>query len=298
VFTRNREAGEKAAALLTDRRRFTPEVWTTGHSMRAYSLVSRGHLREALAEVDSVATYDAFSARQLEAWLYLVPAIPADRSVLERLLSEIVALDPTTVIPSGNPSFFYNVLEQRHEIIQLYLAGALSARLGDAEAARAYAERLEAAERPPEGGSVTFDLAAGLRSMAARAEGHPERALAALDEIRMDIFYQMAMASPYDGLVLERFERGTLLQDLGRYDEAVGWFENLGSVGAAEVAMEPGAALHLAQVYESMGEPALAAEQYGRFVEMWRDADSELQPIVEEARANLRRLVPDGGAAE
>jgi tetratricopeptide (TPR) repeat protein len=166
------------------------------------------------------------------------------------------------------------------------------------EAAREYAGQLEAVEPPPEGGSVTFDLAAGLRSMAARAEGDTAGALAALDEIRMDIFYQMAMASPYDGLVLERFERGTLLQELGRYDEAVGWLENLGSVGAAEVAMEPGAALHLAQLYEAMGEPVKAADQTAEFIELWRDADPELQPIVEEARANLRRLVPDGDAAE
>ena len=298
VFTRNREAGEKAAALLTDRRRFTPEVWTTGHSMRAYSMIARGRMREALAEVDSIAVYDAFSAKQLEAFLHLVPAVPVDRSSLERLRSEIEALDPTAVAPSGNPSFFYNVLEQRHEIIQLYLAGALSARLGDAAAARAYAERLEEADPPPEGGSVTSDLAAGLRSMAARAEGDPELALAALDEIRMDIFYQMAMASPYDGLVLERFERGTLLQNLGRYDEAVGWLENLGSVGAAEVAMEPGAALYLARIHESMGEQALAAERYAEFVDMWRDADPELQPIVEEAREAVRRLAPDGGPSE
>jgi tetratricopeptide (TPR) repeat protein len=298
VFTRNHEAGEKAAALLTDRRRFTPEVWTTGHSMRAYSLVSRGHVREAMAEVDSIATYDAFSAKQLEAFLHLVPAVPADRQALERLLSQVEALDPAAVVPSGNPSFFYNVLEKRHEIIQLYLAGALSARLGDAEAAREYAERLGAAEPPPEGGSVTFDLAAGLRSMAARAEGDLDRALAALDEIRMDIFYQMAMASPYDALVLERFARGSLLQELGRYAEAVGWLENIGSVGAAEVALEPGAALRLAQIYESMGEPARATEQYARFVAMWRDADPELQPVVEEAQAALRRLSPDGAPAD
>jgi tetratricopeptide (TPR) repeat protein len=130
VFTRNREAGEKAAALLTDRKRFTPEVWTTGHSMRAYSMIARGRMREALAEVESVATYDVFSATQLEAFLHLVPGVPAERTVLERLRTEVEALDPTAVAPSGNPSFFYNVLEQRHEIIQLYLAGALSAPVG------------------------------------------------------------------------------------------------------------------------------------------------------------------------
>jgi hypothetical protein len=78
----------------------------------------------------------------------------------------------------------------------------------------------------------------------------------------MDIFYQMPMASPYDGQVLERYIRGVLLQEMGRYEEA-------------------------------LGDPARAAAQYARFVDMWRDADPELQPIVETARASLRRLVPD-----
>ena len=58
------------------------------------------------------------------------------------------------------------------------------------------------------------------------------------------------------------------------------------------------AVVYLARIHESMGEPAQAAEQYARFVEMWRDADPELQPIVEEARAAVRRLAPDGGPSE
>jgi hypothetical protein len=31
---------------------------------------------------------------------------------------------------------------------------------------------------------------------------------------------------------------------------------------------------------------------------MWRDADPELQPIVEEVRARLERLVPDGAVPD
>jgi tetratricopeptide (TPR) repeat protein len=46
----------------------------------------------------------------------------------------------------------------------------------------------------------------------------------------------------------------------------------------------------LGQLCEEQGDPAKAAEYYGRFVELWADADAELQPRVEVARRALERL--------
>jgi tetratricopeptide (TPR) repeat protein len=46
----------------------------------------------------------------------------------------------------------------------------------------------------------------------------------------------------------------------------------------------------LAQVYEARGDVAAARDYYGRFVDLWRDADPELQPLVADARANIERL--------
>jgi len=290
IHTSNRVGGEKMASLLLDEMRFTPEVWTTGHFMRAHSLVGRGRVREARAEIEKIAAYDSLTATEAKALLSLVPLVPSDRQSLQGLRAEVEALDPSLVVPSGNPSFYFNVVEDRHEIIRLYLAGALAARLGDASTARAYAEELERAEPPKEGGTVTSDLAAGLRAHAARAEGNSEIAIEAMEEIRTDIFYQMPLTSPYDAQVLERYTRGVLLQELGRYDEALGWLAHLGEVNTAELAFEPAAALRQAEIHEALGEPAKAAEQYARFVDMWRDADPELQPQVEEARQRIREL--------
>lgn len=292
-FAGNREGGEKAAALLTDEGRFTTEVWTTGHSWRAYSLVGRGRVRDAMAEIDAIAAYDPLTATETRALLSLVPLVPTNQETWMRLRADVEALDPSTVTPSGNLSFWFNVLEDRHEIIQIYLAGVLAARLGDTSAARKYAQQLEGAEPPKEGGTVTWDLAAGLRAHAARTQGRTEAALEALEQVNTDIFYQMTMASPYAAQVLERYTRGVLLQELGRYDEALGWLAHLGGVSAAGLAYQPAAALRQAEIYEAMGEPEKAAEQYARFVDMWRGADPELQAIVEEARQAVRRLAPD-----
>jgi len=48
--------------------------------------------------------------------------------------------------------------------------------------------------------------------------------------------------------------------------------------------------LHRARIHERRGERVAAVEHYARVVELWRDADPRLQPLVEEARAALRRL--------
>lgn len=293
LYTHNDLAGERAAGLLTSRDRFTADVWTVGHAMRAHSLVGRGRQRDAAAEIAKIAAYDEVSATELEAFLSVAPLAAVDRATLERLRSEVQSLDLASVSPSGNPSFFFNIMEDRHEIARLYLLGVLSARLGETAAARGYAAEVEAAAVPRQGGTVTSDLAAGLRAHAAVADGRPEEALERLEEIRMNVFYQNAMATPYDGLVRERYTRGVLLQEAGRYEEALGWLAHLGEVGYAELSYVPAATLRQAEICEALGQPSKAAEHYAAFVERWRDADPELQPIVAEAQANLRRLLPD-----
>ena len=47
----------------------------------------------------------------------------------------------------------------------------------------------------------------------------------------------------------------------------------------------------LGELYEQRGERGKALEYYSEFVELWKDADPELQPLVEDARARIARLV-------
>ena len=46
----------------------------------------------------------------------------------------------------------------------------------------------------------------------------------------------------------------------------------------------------LGELYDARGDRAEAAEAYSRFVELWKDADPELQPHVEAARKRLEML--------
>jgi tetratricopeptide (TPR) repeat protein len=48
--------------------------------------------------------------------------------------------------------------------------------------------------------------------------------------------------------------------------------------------------LRLGEWYEAKGERGRAVEYYGRFTELWKNADAELQPRVREARDRIARL--------
>jgi tetratricopeptide (TPR) repeat protein len=46
----------------------------------------------------------------------------------------------------------------------------------------------------------------------------------------------------------------------------------------------------LGELYEARGDRAKARGYYGRFVELWKDADPELQPMVRDVRARVAQL--------
>jgi serine/threonine-protein kinase len=52
----------------------------------------------------------------------------------------------------------------------------------------------------------------------------------------------------------------------------------------------------LGELYEAKGDRKRAADYYGRFVDLWKDADPELQPGVREVRQRLARLAQEPGS--
>lgn len=50
----------------------------------------------------------------------------------------------------------------------------------------------------------------------------------------------------------------------------------------------------LGELYEERGDRVKAVEYYDRFARLWKDADPELQPLVEDARTRIARLMKEG----
>jgi DNA-binding SARP family transcriptional activator/TolB-like protein len=78
---------------------------------------------------------------------------------------------------------------------------------------------------------------------------------------------------------------GLLLEELGRPKDALPYFESF-----QWYEVDPLAARDRARLYEKVGELDRAQEAYTFFIDNWQDADPELQPKLEEARAALRQL--------
>jgi len=75
-----------------------------------------------------------------------------------------------------------------------------------------------------------------------------------------------------------------LASELGRLDHAERAYRALWRCAG------PPAYLQLARILERTGRPAEAREAYQFVVYAWRNADRELQPMVEEARRAVARL--------
>jgi hypothetical protein len=46
----------------------------------------------------------------------------------------------------------------------------------------------------------------------------------------------------------------------------------------------------LGELWENKGDKAKAAEYYAKFIDLWKNADPELQPKVADAKARLAKL--------
>lgn len=81
---------------------------------------------------------------------------------------------------------------------------------------------------------------------------------------------------------------------IARYESWLGRRQLAGRV-AVDAFQLPRAYERLAQLYDEKGDLERAAGYYGLFVELWADADPELQPRVEAARARMEAIVRERG---
>ena len=92
----------------------------------------------------------------------------------------------------------------------------------------------------------------------------------------------------------------TLFDQAGVADSAIAFYEAyLGTPFNHRffVDSERLAATHerLGQLFDERGDTEAAAVHYARFVELWEDADPELQPRVAAARSRLEAIVRERG---
>ena len=86
----------------------------------------------------------------------------------------------------------------------------------------------------------------------------------------------------------------TAHDNAGRPDSAIAYFEKFtdsrGQIPDFDAEFRAGSYKRLGELYDAKGNKAKAIENFEQFVEMWKNAEPELQPKVREVQDKLKRL--------
>jgi tetratricopeptide (TPR) repeat protein len=90
-------------------------------------------------------------------------------------------------------------------------------------------------------------------------------------------------------------EAGSVYDRAGNLDSAIALYERAFRMpfldgSDYEIRWYPGVLRRLGELHAERGDVRRAIDYYRRFIDLWKDADPELQPQVEEARTALARL--------
>jgi tetratricopeptide (TPR) repeat protein len=176
--------------------------------------------------------------------------------------------------------------------LRLYLLGLLSSRLGASAEALRLASALETLPATPETRQVVRSLARTIRADVAAALGRTNEGLTLLDGVHGAIPFELLKLRSFSE-EHARYLRGRLLFQAGRHEEALRLVEN-GFVGTpGELLYRAPAHLLQAEIQQRLGNRGAAADQYSRFIALWRSCDPPLRPIVEETKRQLARLIAE-----
>jgi tetratricopeptide (TPR) repeat protein len=162
---------------------------------------------------------------------------------------------------------------------------SLFAAMGDIDAARGMVEAFRAAVPDAPDDRWTDDVA--------EIEGHAALQAGRYDEA-IDHFRAWRELTPgcaSCGL----FAVGRAFDVAGRVDSAIAYYRLDLETPTMQAPPRPVLFERLGQLYEEQGDLESAAVYYARFVELWRDADPELQPRVAAASARLEEIVRERG---
>jgi TolB-like protein len=201
---------------------------------------------------------------------------------------------------TGEPQEYSFETPTLYPVLRLYLLGLLALQADDPAAAARWSDSLDAAAAAahagmaPRGatGADHVGMAArgrgqSLRAHLARAQGREAAALATLDSIRYALAQFRFEASIEEH---DRWLRAALLADAGRTDEALSWLASLAQSGYESAVFLAPSHLRRGQLHEARGDRREAALHYARVLELWRDCDPELRPVVEDVRRRLSSL--------
>jgi len=189
------------------------------HVQVAHVALAAGRREVADQELRLATSLDETWGLETRAMFAALPFLPLREAEVRSARDALAAWDPSRVPPSSFIIFaMHNGL---HPAFRAYLLGLLELRLGDPASATARLEELYALDSQE---GLVRSLVVELRARLARAEGKPAEGLALLERSRPELWFQLTVASPFFSLASQRFLRAELLEEVGRREEAAGWY--------------------------------------------------------------------------
>jgi tetratricopeptide (TPR) repeat protein/tRNA A-37 threonylcarbamoyl transferase component Bud32 len=209
---------------------------------------------------------------------------------------------------------------RRVQPIALYRGDLRAARAQLDQALRAFPpDKMPPRDRPA-AGLVQASAAVGNRELAVRfrddfarssgnVPGRIARFVGAMGSglvlsMRDESLPQAVQAYLQSGLVCRACAEPPLAQAydrLGKADSALAHYERWADAGEATweggvyFYWAPLAYFRMGELYEAKGDKVKAIDFYGRFTELWREADTDLQPRVKEAKRRITELQKSRG---
>ena len=106
----------------------------------------------------------------------------------------------------------------------------------------------------------------------------------------METSFYVTLWSPFFALDYIRFLRAELLNEVGRIDEAIPWYNSFAENSIFDLVYLAPASYRLGEIHEKLSQPQQAVRHYMGFLKLWEGCDPEHHPLVEEVQGRLARL--------
>jgi DNA-binding SARP family transcriptional activator/tetratricopeptide (TPR) repeat protein len=287
VYGRDLERAKTLANMLVEPLR-PPEQQGFGRIVLAHLDLAQGKWRAARAELAIARAHAPDDALEYQLMLSMAPFLNTPSAELNRARDELLRLPPPKLVASTLP--WPRTHSGLHPMLRAYAAGMSSTRTGDDPRRTQQLAELQKAIDPTGPLALSKGFAMSLAAERYRQAGQPAQALAELERGARETPFVPAWTSGFVSQAYERYVRAELLHDLGRDDEALRWYGAFGDNSPYDLVYLAPSLYRQAQIYDARGQKAMAVERYKRFVELWKDADPQLQPIVASAKSRIALL--------